>query len=70
MANYGYEITSPPRKNVTYFDNDNKIISYAFLGIVIAVFIWWGYFGLYKAGKDFWNKVKDLPEPIDLREIK
>jgi hypothetical protein len=38
--------------------------------VIIALYGIYYCYGIWKSGKDFFNKVKDLPEPIDLREIK
>lgn len=48
---------------------DNKAINYTMATLVLFMGI---YFctGMIIAGNKFWDKVKDLPEPKDLREIK
>jgi hypothetical protein len=45
------------------------IAQYPLTGIVVLFALWWIY-KIMKVGKQFFNQVKDLPEPIDLRETK
>ena len=45
------------------------IVQYPLVGIVVLFGLWCIY-KIMKVGKQFFNKVKDLPEPIDLRETK
>lgn len=49
---------------------NSKIYDYSGMVIMVGVFFSFYYKGIYIEGKKFWNKVKDLPEPIDLREVK
>lgn len=48
---------------------DNAATKIMVCVIFIGWFIWF-FRNYYKSGKEFFNKVKDLPEPIDLRDIK
>lgn len=51
-------------------DSEVKFLS-GYLSVIPMVITFIGFvYGFLKAGKDFWNKVKDLPEPIDLDEVK
>lgn len=56
---------------VTLIEQDklNNFGNFILLCGVLIPYGWSGY-KIYKARKTLWNKVKDLPEPIDLREIK
>lgn len=38
--------------------------------ILLLVNLGWFNYAIFKKGNDFWDKVKDIPEPMDLREIK
>jgi hypothetical protein len=47
----------------------NKPVMYSVVAILIVGYMYLMY-GMTKASRKFWNKVKDLPEPIDLDEVK
>lgn len=44
---------------------------YAYAMIVLLLLnIVWMYYVIIKKGSEFWNRVKDMPEPMDLRDVK
>jgi protein-S-isoprenylcysteine O-methyltransferase Ste14 len=50
-------------------DNTAKWIRFLLIVPVVVAIVTF-YYKWFNVGAKFWNKVKDLPEPIDLREVK